>query len=98
MLEENAKAPEGASVLLLTWTDGRTVTADLTENGKNTYLGVVSRVSFLSHPDHKRLTRELRSAVMPYARSDTAVRTETEMNLYFALKMTADRRARLAAK
>ena len=99
VLEENAKAPAGASVLCLTWTDGRrTVTADLTENGKNSYLGVPSRISFLSHPDHKRITRELRSAVMPDASSDAAVRAETEMNLYFALKMTADRRARLAAK
>lgn len=98
VLEEDAKAPEGASVLRLTWTGGRTVTADLTENGRNFYLGVPSRMSFWSHPDHKRLASELRSAVMPDASSDAAVRAETEMNLYFALKMTVNRRVRLGTK
>lgn len=99
VLDDDTKAPEGAPVLRLTWTDGRRkVTADLIENGKNFYLGVVSRKSILSHPDHKRLMRTLNSAAAPHAYSDASVRTETEMNLYFALKLIADRRARIAAK
>lgn len=99
VLDEDAKAPEGAPVLRLTWTDGRrTVTADLTENGKNHYLGVVSRKPMLDHPEHQRLLRTVTSALLPEDRNDATVQVQTEMNLYFALKLTADRRARLAAK
>jgi hypothetical protein len=99
VLDDEAKAPAGAPVLRLTWTDGRrSVTADLTENGKNHYLGVVSRESLLSHPDHMRLQREVDFAFPSHVRRDAVVRTETEANLYFALKLVANRRARLAAK
>jgi hypothetical protein len=99
VLDDDVKAPAGAPVLCLTWTDGRrTVTADLTENGKNHYLGVVSRKDMLLHPEHQRLMRMLTSAALPEAYRDAVVRTETEMNLYFALKLTVDHRARAAAK
>jgi hypothetical protein len=99
VLDDDVKAPAGAPVLSLTWTDGRkTVTADLTENGKNHFLGVVSRKDMLLHPEHLRLTRTLTSAALPEAHRDAVVRTETEMNLYFALKLTVDFRARVAAK
>jgi len=92
VLDDDVNAPEGAPVLRLTWINGRgTVTADLTENGKNHYLGVVSRKDMLLHPDHPRLTRMLTSAGVPDAYRDAVVRTETEMNLYFALKLTVDR-------
>lgn len=99
VLDEDAKVPAGAPVLRLTWTDGRSnVTADLTENGRNHYLGVVSREPLLSHPEHMRLQREVDSAFPSHVRRDAVVRTETEANLYFALKLVANRRARLAAK
>jgi hypothetical protein len=50
------------------------------------------------HPEHQRLMRMLTSAALPEAYRDAVVRTETEMNLYFALKLTVDHRARAAAK
>ena len=98
VLDEEVKAPKGAAVLRLTWTNGRSVTADLTENGKNHSLGVVSRMDTLLHPDRMRLMRTLQSAGTQQDYRDATIRTETEMNLYFGLKMTVERRARLAAK
>lgn len=99
VLDEDVKAPEGAPVLRLTWTDGRrTVTADLTENGKNHFLGLVSRKTMLDHPEHKRLLRTVTSALLPEDRNDATVQVQTEINLYFALKLTANHRARIAAK
>lgn len=96
VLDEGAKAPEGARVLRLTWTNGSDVTADLTEQGKNHYLGVVSRKDVLMHPDHARMVRALTMTAHPDAAYDVGVRTKTEMNLYFALKLIADRDARAA--
>jgi len=99
VLDEDVEAPKGAAVLRLTWTDGgRAVTADLTENGRNHSLGVVSRMDTLMHPDRMRLMRTLQSAGTQQDYRDATIRTETEMNLYFGLKMTGERRARLAAK
>jgi len=99
VLDYDEKAPKGASVLCLTWTDGRvTVTADLTENGKSYYLGVVSNESILTHPDRLRLQRAVNLAPRREDVYDATVRTTTEANLYFALKRTAERRTRLAAK
>lgn len=90
VLDEGASAPAGARVLRLTWTDGRnTVTADLTENGHNHYLGVVSRKEIPDHPEHQRLLRTVMSAVTADAQNDATVQVRTEMNLYFALKLAA---------
>lgn len=99
ILNEKENAPENAPVLRLTWTDGRgTVAAELIENGKKYNLGIVSREPLLSHPDYNRLKRQLDMAAMQAdARHDAVVRTETEMNLYAALKAVANRRARIAA-
>lgn len=98
VLDEKEMAPAGASVLRLSWPNRGTVTADLTENGKNHYLGVVSRKSLLDHPDHKRLQRDLDVATRPDAFHDANVRVDTEANLYFALKAVTNLRARLTAK
>ena len=97
VLDEGAKAPAGARVLRLTWTQGSDVTADLTEHGKNYYLGVVSRKDVLMHPDHQRMLRAMTMNAHPDAAYDAQVRTKTEMNLYFALKQVAVRDARAAA-
>lgn len=97
VLAEDVPAPVGASVLHLTWTDGnKTVTADLIENGKKHFLGVVSRKEIVDHPERERLLRTVNAAVPPEEHNDITVQTRTEMNLYFALKLTADRRARAA--
>lgn len=99
VLDEDAPPPPNAAVLRLTWTDGSsTVTADLTEQGKNHYLGVASRYSMFDFPEHKRLTRALTAAALPDDRNDVSVATEAELNLYFSLKLVANFRARAAAK
>ena len=98
VLDEGVAAPKGATVLRLTWTDGRsTVKADITENGKNHYFGVVSNQPISIHPDYVRLRRAMDLAPRQEEANDATVRSTTEAHLYFALKWVAERRARSKA-
>ena len=85
-LDEGAKAPAGAVVLRLTWKNARDVTADITRQGREKFLGLVSVAPLLDHPEHQRLTAAVSAALLPDARRDALVRAETEKNLYLALK------------
>jgi len=86
VLEENAQAPEGAAVLRLTWVKGGNVTADLTQNGRNQYLGVVNRTPIAFHPDHDQMQRRLNHALLAEEHRDMVLRVATEMDLFVALR------------
>lgn len=95
VLDEGVAAPKDATVLRLTWTDGRsTVKADLTEKGKNHYFGVVSAQPISIHPEYARLRRAMELAPNREEANDAGIRSTTEAHLYFALKWVAERRAR----
>ena len=83
VLDDNAKAPEGAPVLLLTWENER-VTATLMRGGREKSLGVVSRVSMATHPDYPELRKDLDKGLSDQRR-DAWLRARTQMNLYAAL-------------
>ncbi|MDI1250297.1 MAG: hypothetical protein PSV13_15650 [Lacunisphaera sp.] len=85
VLDEKTQAPDGATVLNLAWNDGA-VTADVTQAGKNKYLGVVNRQPLTDHPDFARLRRSIDTAGLPEARRDAAARAELQMELYLALR------------
>jgi len=85
VLDENAKAPEGAPVLLLNW-NRDDVTASVTLNGKENYLGVVSRAHLSDHPDYKAMRAEIERNRLRAERRDAELRAATRMQLYQGLK------------
>ncbi len=85
VLDEKAKAPDGATVLLLSW-DDRSVFANVARGGKDKYLGVVNRLPLSYHPDYNRLRRSIDQAGLSDARRDAALRADVQMELYLALK------------
>jgi hypothetical protein len=83
VLDDDAKAPEGAPVLLLTW-EGDTVTATLIRGGREKSLGVVSRTKMSNHPDYPELRKDLDRGLSE-ERRDAHLRARTTMDLYAAL-------------
>jgi hypothetical protein len=83
VLDDEAKAPEGAPVLLLYW-DKLTVSASLIRGGKEAYLGVVSRTPYDAHPDYINMQPRLNRG-LPAVQRDEDLRARTQMNLYQAL-------------
>ncbi len=83
VLDENAKAPDGAAVLLLVWDRG-VVTATFQQNGREKFLGVVSRTPLSTHPDYSRMRQDIDQGLREY-RHDAHLRATTQMNLYQAL-------------
>jgi len=86
VLDENSKAPEGATVMSLTWGTSSGVTVDLTQGGRKKFLGVARGTALAFHPDHDRMQRRLDRALMPDAHRDEALRVATELELYYALR------------
>jgi hypothetical protein len=85
VLDENVKPPSGATVLRLTWTP-KVVSADVTQGGKNKYLGVVNSQPISYHPDYMNMKRSIDSAGLPDARRDAALRADLQMYLFKALQ------------
>jgi hypothetical protein len=85
VLDDEAKAPEGAAVLLLTW-NGERVSATLQRGKREKDLGLVSAAPLAGHPDYAQMRRELDRGTSD-ERSDARLRTRTEMNLYEALRL-----------
>lgn len=92
VLDDGAKAPEGAPVLRLTWGIAAGVTVDLLEGGKSTYLGIAGRLPLTAHPDHDSMQRRLDKALMPASHQDEALRVRTEMELFTALQYVVEYR------
>ncbi len=85
VLDDGAKVPEGAPVLLLTW-NGETVNATLIRGDRETSLGVVSRSSTSTHPDYANM-RQFLDKGPHLERRDAVLRANTQMNLYVALRL-----------
>lgn len=85
VLDEKARAPDGALVLVLSW-DGKSVFANVGQGGKDKYLGVVNRLPLSYHPDYNRMRRSIDQAGLQDARRDATLRAEVQMELYLALK------------
>lgn len=92
VLDEQASAPAGAKVLMLTWSDG-VVFATLMQNGREQSLGVVSRNQLSEHPDYQAMRREIDRHQLREARRDAELRAATQMNLYQALKYLQQKQA-----
>jgi hypothetical protein len=82
-LDDDAKAPEGAAVLVLLW-DGGAVSATLQRGSQKKQLGAVSRAPLSSHPDYTQMRAELDRGSRD-ERRDADLRARTQMNLYEAL-------------
>jgi hypothetical protein len=85
VLEDDANAPDGAAVLLLTWNDG-VVSATLRRGDDKTAMGVVSRTPMASHPDYPQMRRYLDRGSRE-ERRDADLRVRTQVNLYEALRL-----------
>ncbi len=83
VLDDDAKAPDGAPVLLLTWS-GDTVSATLQRGGREKSLGIVSRTALSTHPDFPEMMKYLDKGLSDQRR-DAKLRAKTQMNLYVAL-------------
>lgn len=85
VLADDAKAPEGAAVLLLTW-NGAQVSATLQRGKREKELGPVSRTPLANHPDYAQMRQELDRGSRE-ERSDAELRARTQMNLYESLRL-----------
>lgn len=85
VLDEKAKAPDGATVLTLTW-NGQAVAADVVQKGRSKYLGIVNRLPLSYHPDFTRMRQTIDHAGLPDAHRDAVMRAEVQMDLFMALK------------
>ena len=85
VLDDDAKAPEGAAVLILTW-NGEKVSATLQRGKREKSLGLVSAAPLAGHPDYSEMRKQLDRA-SPDERSDAHLRTRTQMSLYESLRL-----------
>ena len=85
VLDDDAKAPAGAPVLLLTW-QGDEVFATLRRGDREQSLGVVSRTKLSTHPDYPEMRKSLDKGLSE-ERRDAHLRATTQMNLYVALRI-----------
>ena len=85
VLDDDAKAPEGAAVLVLMW-DGGAVSASLQRRSQKKGLGAVSRAPLSSHPDYTQMRAELDRGSRD-DRRDADLRAKTQMYLYEALRV-----------
>lgn len=85
VLDDDAKIPAGAAVLVLTWSDG-VVSATLQRDGKGKELGPVSRTPLSNHPDYTRMRQYLDRGT-PEERRDASLRANTQKNFYQALRL-----------
>src|SRR6478736_1094040 len=85
VLDEDAKVPAGAAVLLLTWV-GAEVNATLMRDGKEKSLGAVSRAPLSNHPDYATMRLELDRGSSD-DRRDAQLRAKTQMQLYQSLRL-----------
>jgi hypothetical protein len=85
VLDEGAKAPDGARYLLLSWSRGDS-TATFMQGGKEKYLGVVNRTPLREHPNYQSMRTEIDSHQMRDTRQDAELRAAAQMNVYMALK------------
>jgi hypothetical protein len=85
VLDDDARAPEGAAVLLLTWNNGA-VSATLQRGGKEKEIGAVSRTPLSNHPDYVRMREKLDQGSSE-ERRDADLRARTQMNLYQSLRL-----------
>jgi hypothetical protein len=84
VLEDDAKAPEGAAVLVLMW-DGGAVSATLQRGSQKQQLGAVSRAPLSGHPDYAQMRLELDRGSRD-ERRDADLRAKTQMYLYESLR------------
>jgi hypothetical protein len=85
VLDDDAKAPDGAPVLLLTW-NGDAVSATLLRGGREKSLGIVSRTSLATHPNYLEMRKYLDKGLSE-EQHDAHLRAKTQMNLYMALRI-----------
>ena len=85
VLDDDAKAPAGAAVLLLTW-NGVEVHATFMRDGKEKSLGTVSRAPLSNHPDYATMRLELDRGSSD-DRRDAQLRAKTQMQLYQSLRL-----------
>jgi len=85
VLDDDAKAPEGAAVLILTW-NGEKVSATLQRGKREKSLGLVSAAPLAGHPDYSEMRKQLDRG-SPEERSDAHLRTRTQMSLYESLRL-----------
>lgn len=85
VLDDDAKAPEGAAILLLTW-NGKKVSATLLRGKREKSLGLVSAAPLAGHPDYSQMRQELDRGTSD-ERSDAHLRTSTQMSLYESLRL-----------
>ena len=86
VLDDDAKVPEGAAVLVLMW-DGGAVSATLRRDSQKKQLGAVSRAPLSGHPDYTQMRAELDRGSRD-ERRDADLRAKTQMDLYEALRLT----------
>jgi len=85
VLDDGADAPEGAPVLLLTWSDG-VVSATLQRGKANKEMGPVSRTPISNHPDYAQMRQYLDRGTSE-ERRDADLRARTQVNLYQSLRL-----------
>jgi len=85
VLDDEAKVPEGAAVLILTW-NGEKVSATLQRGKREKSLGLVSAAPLAGHPDYPEMRKQLDRG-SPEERSDAHLRTRTQMSLYESLRL-----------
>ncbi len=96
VLDEDAKAPEGAAVMTLTWFDDA-VTAVISANGASKYLGVVNRAPLSEHPDYATLQRSIKWAPAELHR-DTHLEARLKVDLWKAFALLVRYQKNMAAK
>jgi len=84
VLDDDAKAPDGAAVLVLMW-DGGAVSATLRRDSQKKQLGAVSRAPLSSHPDYTQMRAELNRGSRE-ERRDAGLRAQTQLYLYESLR------------
>ena len=84
VLDDDAKVPEGAAVLVLMW-DGGAVSATLRRDGEKKQLGAVSRAPLSGHPNYTQMRVELDRGSRD-ERRDADLRAKTQMYLYESLR------------
>jgi hypothetical protein len=85
VLDDDAKVPEGAALLLLTWT-GRPVSATLLRGKHEKSLGLVSAAPLTGHPNYLEMRQEMDRGTSD-ERKDAEMRMRVKMDLYEALRI-----------
>lgn len=92
VLDDNAEAPKGAAVIVLTW-NGPEVSATLRRDEQKKELGTVSRAPLAGHPDYTQIRTTLNQGSRE-ERRDAGLRARTQMNLFEALRLAQRQQAK----